>query len=76
MDDVELQHWMHVAACRAAAAVAAVEALLAASQSRVADKQQDFQVRTVKRQIIEMGHGWKQRNLGLWLPSGNLDVIT
>lgn len=49
MDDVELQHWMHVAACRAAvAAVAALDALLAASQSRVADKQQDLQVRTVK----------------------------
>lgn len=46
MDDVELQHWMHVAGCRAlVVAVAALDSLLGASQSRVADRQQDFQVR-------------------------------
>lgn len=48
MDDVELQHWMHIAGSRATVIGCDVlEGLLATSLGRLAEKQQDFQVHCV-----------------------------
>jgi len=46
MDDVELQHWMHVAGSRATVSGCDVlQGLVATPLGRDAEKQQDFQVR-------------------------------
>lgn len=66
MDDVELQHWMNVAACRAvAAATQALQHLLDAAAERVAPADQPLQARRHSMSVVELVFSRVCRTLAL-----------